>query len=113
MIYVFDIDGTICDTKGSDYDNSTPFTDRINYVNKLYDQGHTIIFQTARGMGRTNNRQTEAIGIFYEYTRKQLDSWNVKYHSLFLGKPAGDHYIDDKGTNADIFFEKDLGEIND
>ena len=47
------------------------------------------------------------------YTRKQLNKWNVKYHMLFLGKPAGDFYIDDKGTNADIFFEKSLGEIND
>ena len=37
----------------------------------------------------------------------------MKYHSLFLGKPAGNHYIDDKGTNADIFFEKGLGEMRD
>ena len=105
MTYIFDIDGTICNTVGSDYDNSTPIHERIDFVNQLYSQGNTVIFQTARGMGRTKNNQIEAIEIFYEYTRKQLDSWNVKYHSLFLGKPAGDYYVDDKGTNADIFFK--------
>ena len=105
MTYIFDIDGTICNTVGSDYDNSTPINERIDLVNQLYTQGNTIIFQTARGMGRTKNNQIEAIETFYEYTRKQLDSWNVKYHSLFLGKPAGDYYVDDKGTNADIFFK--------
>ena len=105
MTYIFDIDGTICNTVGSDYDNSTPIHERIDFVNQLYSQGNTVIFQTARGMGRTKNNQKEAIEIFYEYTRKQLDSWNVKYHSLFLGKPAGDYYVDDKGTNADIFFK--------
>ena len=105
MTYIFDIDGTICNTVGSDYDNSTPINERIDLVNQLYTQGNTIIFQTARGMGRTKNNQIEAIEIFYEYTRKQLDSWNVKYHNLFLGKPAGDYYVDDKGINADIFFK--------
>jgi hypothetical protein len=105
VTYIFDIDGTICNTVGSDYDNSTPIHERIDFVNQLYSQGNTVIFQTARGMGRTKNNQIEAIEIFYEYTRKQLDSWNVKYHSLFLGKPAGDYYVDDKGTNADIFFK--------
>jgi|TARA_R110001583_G_scaffold96617_1_gene240984 hypothetical protein len=105
VTYIFDIDGTICNTNGSDYDNSTPMYDRIDFINKLYAEGNIIIFQTARGMGRTKNNQIEAIEIFYEYTRKQLDSWNVKYHNLFLGKPAGDYYVDDKGTNADIFFK--------
>ena len=104
MTYVFDIDGTICDTQGSDYDNSIPFTDRINYVNKLYDQGHTIIFQTARGMGRSNNSYNHAYSSFYELTLQQLNDWGVKFHELHLGKPAGDFYIDDKGIKDEDFF---------
>ena len=108
MNYVFDIDGTICsslcENKGHDYANSKPLVDRIEKINKLYDDGHKIIMQTARGMGRSNNNQEEAIGLMYEFTKKQLDLWGVKYHELFLGKPSGDIYIDDKGMNDEDFF---------
>ncbi len=38
-------------------------------------------------------------------TEKQLKEWNVKYHALFLGKPAGDLYIDDKGIRDIDFFK--------
>ena len=31
-----------------------------------------------------------------EMTKKQLDSWGLKYHELHFGKPAADFYIDDK-----------------
>ena len=55
IAYVFDIDETICHTEGSDYDNSVPKTDRIEKVNNLYEDGHTIFMLTARGMGRFNN----------------------------------------------------------
>ena len=103
--YCFDIDGTICYTSGSGYTESVPFTKRISKVNKLYDSGHTIFFLTARGMGRTSNNQSEAIDILYDFTKNQLDSWGVKYHKLFLGKPASDYYIDDKGIHDKDFFD--------
>ena len=104
MIYIFDIDGTICYTNGSDYENSKPMHNRIDKINDLYDSGHTIIFQTARGMGRSENNVIFSYKDFYEFTRKQLESWGVKFHDLFLGKPSGDYYIDDKGIKADTFF---------
>jgi len=31
--------------------------------------------------------------------------WGCKYHQLFLGKPSGDFYIDDKGINDTDFFD--------
>ena len=37
-------------------------------------------------------------------TKKQLDNWGINYHSLFLGKPSGDFYIDDKGIKDEDFF---------
>ena len=104
MNYVFDIDGTICTTTEGDYEAAKPLTDRIANVNALYDEGHTIIFQTARGMGRSNNSVAYANTAFYELTKRQLNNWGVKYHSLFLGKPAGDIYIDDKGIKDKDFF---------
>ena len=105
MTYVFDIDGTICTNSSGKYELAEPLQERIGIVNKLYDEGHTIVFQTARGMGRTNNNQTAAYVLFYDYTVQQLGAWGVKYHSLFLGKPSGDVYVDDKGVKDTEFFD--------
>ena len=107
MTYVFDIDGTVCITNGSDYKNSAPIQSRINTVNDLYDEGHTIFFLTARGMGRSNNSPEEAYAALEGFTKKQLESWGIKHHSLFLGKPAGDIYIDDKGCLDKDFFNEE------
>ena len=106
MIYVFDIDGTICTkVNDGDYSKSKPLTERIEAVNTLYDEGHTIIFQTARGMGRSSNSVAWSHKAFYEFTKEQLTGWGVNFHSLFLGKPAGDIYVDDKGMKDSTFFE--------
>ena len=105
ITYVFDIDETICHTEGSDYDNSQPIIKRIEAVNKLYDEGHTVLFLTARGMGRNKNDQQASITEFYDFTFNQLKMWGVKFHQLFLGKPAGDIYIDDKGYKDTDFFD--------
>lgn len=102
--YVFDIDGTICESLGGDYEKSKPMIERILKINGLYDDGHTIIFQTARGMGRHRNNSINAEAEFYELTIKQLSDWKVKYHYLFMGKPSGDFYIDDKGISDEDFF---------
>jgi hypothetical protein len=104
MTYIFDIDGTICNITGGDYEKAEPNEDRIEKINKLHEQGHTIIFHTARGMGRSENCAVTAHGLFFELTSKQLEEWDVKYHTLILGKPAGDLYVDDKGVNDEHFF---------
>lgn len=104
MTYVFDIDGTICSLTEGDYENASPFVDRINKINKLHEEGNEIIYHTARGMGRFNNNGTLAWPEFYLFTVKQLDSWGVKYDRVVLGKPAGDIYIDDKGIKDEDFF---------
>ena len=106
MKYVVDIDGTICDKPtgifaDADYEDSEPIQERIDKINQLYDEGHTIYFLTARGMGRSNNKNPN---LFEDLTKKQLKKWGVKYHKLFMGKPAGDFYIDDKAIKDEEFF---------
>lgn len=102
MIYVFDLDHTLCDTKKSkegywEYLNSTPYQDRIEKVNNLYDQGHTIIIETARGCTSKIN--------WYINTHNQLVSWGLKFTTLRTGvKYAADYYIDDKAINSEDFF---------
>ena len=104
LTYVFDIDGTLCTNSDGNYDLALPLIDRIEYVNSLYDLGHTIFIQTARGMGRSNNSQIYAERFMFRMTEKQLKKWGIKYHKLFMGKPSGDLYIDDKGEKDENFF---------
>ena len=91
LIYV-DIDNTICQTKGMDYELVTPNYENINKVNQLYDDGNEIIMWTARGTLSENN--------WFTITYKQLKQWNVKFHELRMGKPAYDLLIDDKALNS-------------
>ena len=106
--YVIDIDGTICDKdvcrKDGDYETSIPKLERIAVINQLYDEGNIIKYFTARGMGRNKDNAVLAYADFYNLTQTQLNDWGCKYHELILGKPSGDIYIDDKGMNADDFF---------
>ena len=106
MIYFVDIDDTICrksDESYLNYEASTPIPERIEIINKLYDEGNTVIYWTARGTGT---------GIDWrEVTEKQFKEWNVKYHDLRFGKPIYDIFIDDKNINCDTFFERVKNEI--
>ena len=108
MTYVFDIDGTICSLTNGDYEKAIPINERIEKINSLYEKGNKIIFYTARGMGRFKNNRTRAESQFWSFTHKQLDKWGVKFHGLWLGKPAGDIYIDDKGSKDGEFFKDEI-----
>ena len=106
-VYVVDIDGTICingDCSSCKYDGSTPIPERIEKINSLYYEGHTIKYFTARGMGRYNDDAEKARDKFYNLTKMQLDIWGCKYHQLILGKPSADIYIDDKSITDHDFF---------
>lgn len=95
-IYVFDMDETLCHWNGN-IDNVTPMENRIATVNDLYDAGHTIIIDTARGSVTGVNH--------YDKTKKQLDDWGVKYHKLIVGKKPFRHfYIGDEAINDKDFF---------
>ena len=39
----FDLDNTLCLTRGSDYENSRPIIKNIKFVNNLYDNGFYIL----------------------------------------------------------------------
>ncbi len=105
-VYCFDIDGTICSQRDDGkYEYASPFDDRIAVINELYDEGHRIIFHTARGMGRYKGNKKFAEQHFYEFTINQLRAWGVKYHELHLGKIHADFFIDDKGVNDERFFD--------
>ena len=84
MIFCFDIDNTICKTKGKNYRNAKPKKDIIKIINKLYDRGHTIKIFTARFMGRNNDNIKLAHQEGYKITLKQLKKWGLKFHKLLF-----------------------------
>lgn len=98
MIFYVDIDDTICShSEDLDYSKVTPRPERIMKINRLYDQGNTIVYWTARGT---------VSGIDWrEITEKQFAVWGVKYHELKFGKPIYDLFIDDKNINSERFFD--------
>lgn len=106
MKYCFDIDGTICTNQNGNYEVSVPVQSRISKINNLYDEGNTVIYLTARGMGRYKNSRVLSQKHFYDFTYNQLKSWGCKFHELHLGKPSADFYIDDKGLSINDFFQR-------
>ena len=97
MIIYVDIDNTIFDTQGMDYEGSKPILDRIEKMNKLYDDGHTIVYWTARGSGSGKD--------WSEVTKEQFKRYSVKCHTLKFEKPIYDIFIDDKNINSEEFFK--------
>lgn len=95
LIYV-DIDNTICSqSKDLDYSEAQPFTANIEKVNKWYDDGHTIVYWTARG--------TKTGLSWFHVTLSQLKQWGCKFHELKMGKPAYDVLVCDKTLNWSNF----------
>ena len=94
--YFIDLDNTLCNTKNSNYNISTPILERVEYVNNLKKEGNHITIWTARGA---------TSGIDHsDLTKKQLSEWNICYDELLMGKPNYDIYIDDKSFNVDTFW---------
>lgn len=93
MVIYIDIDDTICSSPDKpDYTTSTPITANIEKANKLYEEGNTIVYWTARG--------TQTGIDWTNTTKKQFNDWGVKYHDLKFGKPHYDLFIDDKNINT-------------
>ena len=64
-----------------------------HFVDRLLDEGHEITLFTSRGSLSGEE--------WFDFTLKQVESWGIKYHSLKLGKPAYDLFVDDKGINVE------------
>ena len=99
LIYVY-IDETICNREASsdfgvvhDYTKAQPIKENIAKINKLYDEGNTIVYWTARGSRKQIN--------WRELTAKQLDALGAKYHELEVDKPFYDLFIEDKSCRIE------------
>ena len=92
-VKVLRLKGLGFDEKGL-YDKAKPINEQIHKINKLYDEGNTIIYWTARGTVTGIN--------WFDLTKEQLDSWGCKYHDLRVGtKPHYDLWVDDKSKRIE------------
>jgi hypothetical protein len=98
--YIVDIDNTICKEEG-DVITRIPYLDRIAIINELYNQGHYIIYHTARGL-----RSGRGEAYYRPITEKQLNDWGCLYHELTFKQNDCDIFIDDKAINSEDFFKK-------
>jgi histidinol phosphatase-like enzyme len=101
MIIYCDIDGVLL-TQDKDnpslYNKARPIQKNIDKLNKMYDDGNTIVLWTARGSTSQIDHR--------ELTKKQLEIYGVKYHTLRMDKPYYDFMIDDKCYNGFDKYEK-------
>ncbi|WP_421945854.1 hypothetical protein [Pedobacter sp.] len=90
MQLIIDLDGTIC-TEERTYSRAMakPLPNAVDSINKLYEEGNTIIIYSARTW------------MEYEMTIDWLTKNDVKFHQLILGKPIGDVWIDDRAIGFD------------
>ena len=98
MKYIVDIDGTICYTVNSNYEESRPYKDRILRLNGLFDEGHEVHYYTARG--GTSGKDWQ------EFTVRQLMNWGVRATTIKTGKQVYDIWIDDKAINDREYFKQ-------
>lgn len=96
VIFV-DVDLTICryasPRANHDYPLAIPILENIAKINKLYDEGNTIIYYTARGSRTGIN--------WFDLTKHQLQEWGAKHHGLNCQKPYYDIIVDDKALRIE------------
>ena len=107
-VFCFDIDNTICETKGKNYKSARPKKEIIKLINQLYEKGHKIKIFTARYMGRNNDNTKIAYKQGYKKTYSQLKKWKLKFDILIMGKPSFDLIIDDRALGYKKKLIKDL-----
>lgn len=94
MIYVIDLDKTL--VNGPSYTACEPIPGRVEKINRLYDEGHTIIIYTARGATTGIN--------WFTTTYEHLLRMGLKFSELRMGKFNYDVWVDDKAINDEDFF---------
>jgi uncharacterized HAD superfamily protein len=93
-----DIDGTVADSSQVNFDlvdsdpselmKSVPIKGSREAVQKLYDEGHTIVFHTSR-----NHKSKEV-------TEAWLKKHGFPFHHLEMRKLVAHVYIDDRAING-------------
>jgi capsule biosynthesis phosphatase len=101
MRICFDLDNTLVTYPdvSNDYSTVKPIEPMISLVQRLHNEGHTIIIHTARRMATHKNNVGSVIRDIGRQTFDTLEKFNIPYDELLFGKPIADIYIDDRAVN--------------
>lgn len=82
--WLVDIDGTVCEDIPNEEEHRFEFAEvldgAVEWVNSLYDAGHTVVFFTSR------------LECHREVTEMWLYRKGFRYNYLITGKPRGGNY---------------------
>ena len=114
-VIAFDLDDVLCVRTGDEedtikkYNTCKPIQNMIDVCNTCHNAGYRIVIYTARGMTTQKGDPHKVYSRLFKLTTDQLDSWDVKYHQLVMGKIHYDLLIDDKAVNsADVAHLSDI-----
>lgn len=112
MRAVFDLDDTISVHRNRDFPNAIPISATIEKMKVLKKDGWEIYIYSSRGQ----NSCKGDLALIEKRNREQVEEWLVKYDvpydRLLFGKPLGDVYIDDKGTNLNDFLQEQYEKLH-
>lgn len=109
--FCFDLDNTLVTypVVEGDYTSVNPINRTINFLNFLYNQGHTIIIYTARRMRTHNGNVGKVTADISRLTFDTLEKFGINYDEIYFGKPYADFYIDDLSLRPSEDLEKETG----
>lgn len=94
MRFLIDVDGTVLtQQRPGEYEKCEPLPGAVEFVNRLFEQGHQVVFFTSRNFR------------YMQQTHEQLRRFGFKYHHLDMGKPHGDIIIDDRAVRFESWAE--------
>lgn len=111
---IFDLDGTICETKNGNYSDSAPRKGIKDLLRDYSDRGFSIVINTSRSM-RTYDGN---LGKITAYTVPLIIDWlrkhEIPFDEIHIGKPwcgFDGFYIDDKAIRPSEFMKLNYEEI--
>jgi capsule biosynthesis phosphatase len=98
MRIVIDLDGVLCPVKQKkeSYADLKPLPGGVAFLQKLHDEGHYIIIQTARNMATCEGNIGKVLKNVGLVTLEWLEKYGIVYDEIYFGKPNGEIYIDDR-----------------
>lgn len=107
----FDLDHTLltAPTVKGELSTCVPMAENVACCRALYEQGHTIIIQTERGMAASGGNPSAATASAAGGVLALLTKHRIPYHELCFGKPAADFYVDDKAVVSTCDLHKAVG----
>ena len=98
---IVDVDGVIArKDHGGNYERAGPLSYGISQINALKELGYKIVLFTARYGDREQGCMQRQYNRGYLELVTWLQKHGVKYDEVWMGKPAGVMYIDDKAARV-------------